>query len=146
MNKRILNLLFLSALIGFGACKDDAPSKQDVMTNMLTANAWGDATVTHGADGDLSFQYENFAVQFTNQKANDYSGNFLVSNGGSAFPDVTGKWKFNSDLTKIIFDTGKEMDFILTETKLELEFTVSATGGRVSGLDGHFIFELIPLN
>lgn len=146
MNKRILNLIVLFVLVGLGACKDDGPSQQEVMTNKLTASVWTNATVTHEVDGDLSFQYENFAIQFTNQKANDYSGNFLVSNGGSAFPDVTGKWKFNSDLTKIIFDTGKEMDFILTETKLELEFTVSATGGRVSGLDGHFIFELIPLN
>lgn len=146
MNKRILNLLLLTVLIGLGACKDDEPNKQDIMTDILTANVWGDATVTHEVDGDLSFQYEDFAIQFTKQAANGYNGSFLVSNGGSAFPDVTGKWKFNSELTKIIFDTGKEMDFTLTESKLTLEFTVSAMGGRVSGLDGHFIFELIPLN
>lgn len=146
MNKRILNLLVLSVLIGLSACKDDGPSQQDVMTNMLTANVWANAMVTHEVDGDLTFQYDNFAIQFTNQASDGFSGNFLVSNGGSAFPDVAGKWKFNSDMTHIVFDTGKEMVFELTDNTLELDFTVSATGGRVSGLDGHFIFELTPLN
>lgn len=145
MNKRILNLLVLSLLIGFGACKEDEPGQEDILTNMLTANAWANAIVTHEVDGDLSFQYEDFAIQFTKQPTDGYAGNFLVSNGGSAFPDVAGKWKFNSDQSKIIFNTGKEMVFELTDNTLELNFTVSATGGRVSGLDGHFIFELSPL-
>lgn len=145
MNKRILNLLVLLVLVVLSACKDDEPSQQEIMTNMLTANVWANATVTHDVDGDLSFQYEDFAIQFTNQPANGYSGNFLVSDGGSAFPDVAGKWKFNADMTQILFDTGKEMVFNLTENSLELDFTVSATGGRVSGLDGYFIFELTPL-
>jgi hypothetical protein len=145
MKKRIINLIVLSVLVGLSACKDDTPSKEEVMTNMLTASVWTNATVTHGVDGDLSFQYENFAIQFSKQASDGYSGNFLVSNGGSAFPHVAGKWKFNNDLTKIMFDTGKEMVFDLTDNTLELDFTVSATGGRVSGLDGHFIFELTPL-
>ncbi len=138
-------MVVLSLFIGLSACKDQGPNEKEVMTNMLTANVWTNAIVTHDLDGDLSFQYENFAIQFTNQVADGYAGNFLVSNGGSAFPDVAGKWKFNSDMTQIIFDTGKEMVFELTENRLILDFTVVEMGGRVSGLDGHFIFELTPL-
>jgi hypothetical protein len=145
MNKKIFNLLVLTVFIGLGACKEDEPGQEEIMTNMLTANAWANATVTHEVDGNLTSQYEDFAIQFTKQPTDGYVGNFLVSNGGTAFPNVAGKWKFNSDHSQIIFNTGKEMVFELTDNTLELDFTVSATGGRVSGLDGHFIFELTPL-
>jgi hypothetical protein len=143
--KSIIKLTALLFVLQLGACKDEKESGTDVKTKMLTAESWGNAQVTHTPDGDLSDQYTNFAIVFTSNASDGFDGTFVVSNGGYAFSENAGKWKFSNDLDQIIFDSGKVIDFQLDETHLELDFIVPTPGGRVSGISGHFIFDLQPL-
>lgn len=144
--KNILKTAFLIALVVLASCKDDnnGPSKEGVATEMLTANSWSHAQVTH-SDGDLSDQYTDFVILFTDNSSGDFDGTFAISNGGNAFSESAGYWSFNDDMTKIIFGSGKEIDFTLDENHLQLDFTTASSGGKVAGLSGHFIFDLQPL-
>jgi len=141
--KHILKLSALILLLAT-ACKDDDPSAKNVKTDMLTATPWAHAQVAH-ADGDLSSQYENFVISFTKNPSNGFDGMFVISNGGNAFPEDGGHWKFNANLDQIILDSGKEMDFVLAAGHLELDFFETNPGGRIDGLSGHFVFNLQPL-
>lgn len=144
--KNILKLSALLILFNLAACKDDENdlSLHDKNVNMITSTSWGDATVTH-ADGDLSDQYEDFVMAFTKNSSTGFDGTYVIANGGYAFSEAAGNWKFSDDLTQIILDSGKEMDFELDENSLQLDFTVTSPGGRAAGLSGHFIFDLKPL-
>lgn len=141
--KSILKLTVLLIVLQLGACKDEK-SEAQVKTKMLTAASWGHAQVTH-SDGDLSGQYANFAIGFTENGSEGFDGTFIISGGGYAFSETAGKWKFSNNFNQIIFDSGKEIDIELTADQLLLDFTVPASGGKVVGLSGHFIFELQPL-
>lgn len=140
--KNILRLIILLALIQLGACSDDGDG--NTQTKMLTKEPWAHAQVTH-SDGDLSNQYTNFVIVFTNNPSGGFNGTYIISNGGYAFSETSGMWKFNNDKSKIILDSGKEMDFVLDNEHLELDFVVAAPGGKVAGLSGHFAFSLQPL-
>lgn len=140
--KNIFRITILLALIQLGACSDDKGSGQDAQTKMLTAEPWSHAQVTH-SDGDLSDQYENFVIVFTSHPSGGFDGTFIISNGGYAFSETSGQWKF--DDSKIILDSGKEMEFELTENSLQLDFTVAPPDGKAAGLSGHFTFDLQPL-
>lgn len=127
------------------SCNDEETNTKFQDVKFLTGSTWSHADVQHATDGDLSGQYENFAISFTKNTADGYEGTFIIANGGYAFPENTGKWKLNDDLDKIIFDSGRELQYDVEQTTLHLEFTVDAPGGRVSGLSGQFIFDLKPL-
>lgn len=132
------------ALAHLSACKDDNEvSAHDQNVNVITASTWGDPTVTH-PDGDLSDQYSDFIIAFTKKPADGFDGIFVIGNGSYAFPENSGKWKFSEDLTKIILDSGRELDVELSATNLNLDFIVTPEGGRIDGLSGHFTFDLKP--
>ena len=144
--KYLLKIFSLAILVSLFSCKDDDAnsSAEKLKTEMLTAESWGHPQVTH-TDGDLSDQYTNFAIVFTSNGSAGFNGTYFVSNGGNAFTETTGLWMFNDDLTKIIFDSGKEIDFTLEDDFLQFDFVVNDPSGKVAGLSGHFIFELQPL-
>lgn len=142
--KNILTLIAIVALFQLSACKDDNEANtHDQNVAMLTASAWGNPTVNH-PDGDLSDQYTDFIIAFTKKPTDGFDGIFVVGNGGYAFPESTGKWKFSEDLSQIIFDSGRELDIELSATNLNLDFIVTPEGGRIDGLSGHFTFDLTP--
>jgi hypothetical protein len=142
--KKILTLTILIGLAQMFACDDDMnPKSQDVQ--LITATPWSHASVIHSTDGDLSDQYKNFAISFSKKSEDGYEGSYIISNGGYAFPENTGKWKFHEDLDRIVFDSGRQIQYDINDDILHLDFTVSAPGGRTNGLSGHFIFDLKPL-
>lgn len=144
--KSIIKLTLLLFVLQLWACKDndkeqEKETESEIKTNMLTAATWGRAEVTH-SDGDLSDQYVNFAIGFTRNGSDGFDGNFIISSGGHAFSEIAGKWKFSDDFNQIIFDSGKEIDIELSKELLTLDFTVPPSGGKVTGLSGHFVFKL----
>jgi hypothetical protein len=143
--KKLLTLTMLIVLAQMFACDDDNvnPKSQDV--KLITATTWSHASVTHSTDGDLSDQYENFVISFTRKAENGFEGIFIISNGGYAFPENTGKWKFHDDFDKIIFDSGRQIQYDVEANTLHLDFNVAPPGGRANGLSGHFVFDLKPL-
>jgi hypothetical protein len=127
------------------ACSDsNEKSKSDVTIEMLTAASWGHAEVTHDPDGDLSDQYEDFVIVFTDNGSGEFDGTFVVSSGGYAFEEASGNWRFTDDDSKIVFDSDKEIEFEVSDDHLRLEFTTPA-GGKITGVSGHFVFDLQPL-
>jgi hypothetical protein len=140
---RICALLFALQAISCDDNNEVNPQSQEV--DLLTASPWSHSIVIHATDGDLSDQYKNFVISFTKDPDSSFEGTFIVSNGGHAFPETTGKWRFNDDLTLIIFDSGRELQYGIDNNTLHLDFTVAPIGGRIAGLSGHFTFELKPL-
>src|SRR5262245_7787478 len=96
---KITALLIVLQLTGCG--EDKGKSEEQAMTDMLTATAWGHAAVTH-SDGDLSDQYTNFTILFTDHGADGFDGNYIISNGGYAFSEIAGKWRLSADKSQII--------------------------------------------
>lgn len=143
--KNILTLTITAAVFLFAACSDDDTNARTQHVKLLTEPTWSHAEVQHATDGDLSEQYKNFAISFTNSTGDGFDGSFIVANGGYAFPENTGKWKFNDDLDKIILNSGREIQFNVNENTLHLEFSIDAPGGRTNGLSGRFVFDLKPL-
>jgi len=143
--KAVSKLIVLLALLQAVGCHENEISEKGKDSELLTESPWSHSVVTHATDGDLSAQYESFAISFTPNPADGFEGTFVISNGGYAFPENAGKWKFNDDLDRIIFDSGRELSYQLDQGNLKLDFTVSPPGGRVGGLSGHFVFELKPL-
>lgn len=143
---KITSMLFV--LLQLSGCGDDGneKSKRELAIDMLTQSSWGHAQVTNTPDGDLSDQYENFVIAFSNNASGEFDGTYIISNGGYAFTENAGKWKLSDARDKITLDSGKEMDIQLEEDHLQLDFTVAAPGGgRAAGLSGHFVFDLQPL-
>ena len=132
--------------------KNSESSPKDKAIDMITANAWETESVQHDTDGNLTFQYENFTIAFTKKTSSNYSGEYVVANGGTAFPDAFGQWKILDDLKTIQFDNGQEFEVDLSNGKLKLDFYIVNSGGgrigwgRMSGLSGHFIFVLKPVS
>ena len=143
--KTLFNVIVLLIVFQLTACKDDKGETEGAeQIKMLTANTWANAQVSHD-DGDLSEQYTNFAIVFTSNPSNGFDGSFVISNGGYAFEENSGLWKFNDDFSMIIFDSGKEMVVELSKDHLQLEFSVAAEAGKLLGTSGNFTFDLQPL-
>jgi hypothetical protein len=135
----------LAIIVQLTACNDEPGSEANTKHNLLTTNTWGTPVVTH-ADGNLSQDYADFTITFTsNAVINGFEGTYIISNGGHAFADPSGQWKLNEDHTLIVFDSGREIQFEVREDLLKLDFTVTDSGGRSNGLNGHFVFELKPI-
>jgi hypothetical protein len=144
--KTYIKLLVLVMTMQFIACKDDnSISAREQSINTITNVAWGNATVNSATDGNLSAEYQHLTIQYTKRSVDGYDGTFIVSNGSHAFPEASGKWKFDDTLTKLILDSGRELDCQLSKEKLTLDFIITPTSGRVKGLSGHFNVELLPL-
>jgi hypothetical protein len=145
MLKILFRIVMLAIIVQLTACNDEPGSEANTKHNLLTTNTWGTPVVTH-ADGNLSQDYADFTITFTsNAVINGFEGTYIISNGGHAFADPSGQWKLNEDHTLIVFDSGREIQFEVREDLLKLDFTVTDSGGRSNGLNGHFVFELKPI-
>lgn len=125
--------------------KEEVPTEKEILLEQLSAVAWGNASVTHADDGDLSDMYTDFALQLSLKQTDDFEGNYVVNAGSYAFAQATGKWSINEELTQITLSNGQLIDFVLSETTLTLDFTVESVNGKTLGVEGHFIFELSAL-
>lgn len=119
--------------------KDVSPREQKI--TLLTADTWVTNQVLH-TDGDLTAKYKNFGIAFLKKQSSTFEGDYYIANGGYAFKETVGEWKFSDDLSKIVLSSGTEIDFTLTEQTLELKFFVAPGNGRVEGLNGNFTFIL----
>ncbi|NJM25211.1 MAG: hypothetical protein HC859_06650 [Bacteroidia bacterium] len=144
--KRIISKIMMAAsVVLLLSCGDDnETSQRDRDIASIAANAWGDPVVD-SSDGDLSEDYADFVMVFTKSQANGFEGSFVISNGSYGFTETSGHWTLTDDLNKMVFDSGKEMDYDLIDGHLILHFEVADPGGRIDGLSGQFTFELKPI-
>jgi hypothetical protein len=145
MLKILFRIVMLAMIVQLTACDDKSASEGDTKRTLLTTNSWGTPVVTH-ADGNLTQDYADFTITFTsNAVISGFDGTYIISNGGHAFADPSGQWKLNEEQTLIVFDSGREIQFAVSEGLLKMDFTVTDSGGRLNGLNGHFVFELKPI-
>jgi hypothetical protein len=140
LNLFLIMLITSSAF--FKCTTEDDLSRKDEKIEMLTRAPWVADNVSNDADGDLTFQYTNFVIAFVRNGDGSFDGDYYLSEGGHAFPEPYGKWKFSDDLDELIFSTGREMGADLSEDNLTLTFYLAPVDGRVKGLSGDFTFRL----
>jgi len=151
MMKKLFKLLpFMMLAMTFASCdpaeeEKTEPTEREILLNKLGNVTWGNATVTHADDGDLSDMYSLFAIQFNLNESDNSDGSYLVNAGSYAFPQAAGKWSVNEELTQITLSNGQVIDFELSSNTLTLDFTVESANGKSLGVEGHFIFELSAL-
>jgi hypothetical protein len=110
---------------------------------LLTSSVWTTESVMHSTDGDLTFQYETFSISFTNNASAGVDGDYVVANGGVAFPQNNGKWSLSTDMANITLTSGEELLVeSLTDGSLKLKVVVAPASGRMKGLSGEFTFLL----
>lgn len=139
----LASVLVLGTLVN--SCKEDPPAeKTDEQINTeLLSKAWiqkdGANAITVAAN-DVSDIWDTagFALTFTD-------GNYTTT--GSAEPEVwpaNGSWEFGTDANTLVRSDGIEIAISVTETTLVMKFDYSANGGRLNGIEGAWVFNMVP--
>ena len=139
----IAMILALSLISGCNS-DDPEPSAKEKQTDLL-AKKWNIKTevksVTLNGDDDTD-NWPGFTVTF-------YSNGAYVASNISAERlnnvwSSSGDWQFKSDsnLNTIVRDDGVEIIITIDEANLSMSFNYSQSNGRVSGIDGEWLFEM----
>ncbi len=144
MNRKLLItcLIFVAAawlLALMPGCGGSESNPQEEQLKALTAT-WTLNSVTN--DGtDVSSQYSGFSLNANAEKT------YSTINGGNAWP-ANGTFDFADDSTtdRLLRDDGVVISILsLTDTSLELNFSVSTVRGEANGsagITGNFTFNL----
>lgn len=143
MKNQYISIMIIVCLALISGCKSESadPTPQDNQKTLLINNglSWVPGSVTK--DGlDVTDQFAGF-----NLTVGDFTyttANALVT----AWP-ASGTWSFaNESGTLINRSDGVQIDVQVSTTSLKLTFSVSGlgNGGRTKGVDGEYIFNLIP--
>ena len=143
--RKSLTLIALTLLAGIflSSCKDDTPpAKSDEEQRIEDlAGSWvldAGSDVVTVAGRDVSTDWSAFTLNL-DQK------NYTTS--GSDSPEVwpaSGSWDFGTDINKLVRNDGIELSISVTETSLSIQFDYAAAGGRLSGIEGTWVFKLVP--
>lgn len=147
--KKLKNLAFLLILgIIATSCGEDPPpppSEEEVQTALL-AQSWAVGTDANDItlDGqDEIGNWDGFTVVFS---ANGTYTASNVSTGREVVWPTSGTWVFQgltgADLNTIIRDDGVNINIAVSETTLKMSFNYTAPGGRTSGTDGEWVFNM----
>lgn len=139
--KQYLLFTIFAASVMMSCDKENEVNPREEKIGLLTGSAWVPTQVLN-TDGDLTARYKLFAIGFVKKEGSPFEGDYYIANGGEAFKETMGEWKFSDDLSKIILSSGTEIEFTLTEQTLELKFFVAPSDGRVKGISGNFTFIL----
>ena len=143
MKNQYISILFIACTVLIIGCKSDSadPTPQDNQKTLLINNglSWTLGTVTK--DGlDVTDQFAGFKLtvgDFTYTTVNALP---------SAWP-ASGSWSFANEAgTLVDRNDGVQITVSVSTTSLKLTFNVTGLGdgGRVKGVDGTYIFDLIP--
>jgi len=143
--RRSLTFIALTLIAGIviSSCKPKPPppkSDEEIRTEELTGT-WildAGANVVTVAGRDVSTDWNGFTLTL---------GDKTYSTSGSFSPEVwpaSGTWAFGSSVNILVRDDGIEVSISVTETSLSLQFDYTVAGGRLNGIDGTWIFKLVP--
>jgi len=156
MNKvlNIFTLVLVAGMFFISACGDDGgggtedPTQQEIATeNLVNGNPWTLTSAT-GPNGDVTADYAGTAITFTETT---YSISGLPAGENPWTGATSGNWDFvnttNLDITTPITRAdGLEMTANITASQLTLSFTITASGGRVNGIEGDWNFRFAATN
>ena len=145
MKSNIKTFLTLSIVIIMMNCSSSADpipelTAEEKQMNML-AKTWKLGTVTYG-DEVITDRFSNFLLTLTKDKSYAAAGN-LGDYDYEPFK-ASGSWGFkDGNLDLIERNDNVVMGVQVTESTLELVFTISEANGRLAGL-GAYHFEMVP--
>tara|TARA_B110000046_G_scaffold171626_1_gene192646 strand:+ start:1858 stop:2328 length:471 start_codon:yes stop_codon:yes gene_type:complete len=155
--KTFKSLLFAcscAALLIFTNCGggNDDDDTSEVVISAAEANAllldkdWQLQSATNG--GTLRDEWTGFSLTF--QLDSDFAGGSYSASGIPADDgadlvwSTSGDFTANSDLTTLTRSDGTIMTLVVSETSLNLSFSIEGSGGRVEGFDGNWVFKMEP--
>ena len=137
----IISLTFICLLMNCSSTSDDPGpelTEEEKQINLL-AKTWSLGTVRYGGD-DVTDRFSGFTLTMTKSKSYSSTpdrGNYDFE----PFKD-TGSWDFKGDNLNVLDrNDGVEMDILVTETSLRLNFIVAESNGRIAAL-GEYQFDL----
>lgn len=136
-----LALIFSVAISGCKRKTTPEPTPEEKQLDKL-AKTWVIAT---GANAvtintvDVSSDWTNFELTFTD-------GGYTTLNTFSAdvWPN-SGTWEFAvDDVNTLIRDGGLNISINVTDNALLMQFNYALPGGRIEGVEGDWIFNMVP--
>lgn len=116
--KSLLAMAMMASVLILSSCgKDDDPAKSK--TVLLTQHTWKFSAVTSDFPGfdlfkeEFATDYESDEFKFNEDKTYTYT------NTADASANMSGKWEFSSDETKLILDKGTDDEETYTVVKLD---------------------------
>jgi len=136
-------VLLLGFLVVIG-CKDNTPPpKTDVqiqtekLSKTWVVQQTASAVTISGTD--VSSAWSSFTLTISDGSySTNGADNVLV------WPS-SGTWDFaTGDVSTVVRDDGVQVSVSVTDSSLTLSFNFSSTGGRLTGIDGNWIFIMAP--
>jgi len=147
---KTLKLYTLTLLVGITvliSCKPKTPEAETEAEKQLKlfAKTWNVKTDANAVTLDAADNTTNW-TGFSLTVNSDYT--YSTSGVHAGFEGVwpsQGIWEFNSatDVATIIRDDGTRIGIVVDASTLKLSFSY-VTGGRTSGTDGAWVFNMIP--
>jgi len=117
---------------------DPELTEEEKQINRL-AKTWNLGKVLYGGD-DVSDRFSGFTLTMTKGKA--YSSTPDRGNYDFEPFKASGSWDFKGDNLNVLDrNDGVEMDIVVTETSLRMNFIIAESNGRIAGL-GEYQFEM----
>jgi hypothetical protein len=141
-----LTLIALTLLMGVlvtGCKKTTVTPKTDeeLQIEKLTGT-WvlqaGSSAVTVDIVNDVTTNWPGFTLTLGNKT-------YQTSSSPEAliWPS-SGTWAFGTSVSTLVRDDGVEISVSVTDTSLQLQFDYSASGGRLNGIEGNWVFKMVP--
>ena len=138
------SLIALTLVMGFlvSSCKEDpAPAKtpEEIQIEKLTGT-WvlPTAANTVTIDGrDVSAEWSTFVLTLGNKTYQSTN-----ANDANVWP-ASGTWAFGANINTLVRDDGVDITVTVTDTSLKLQFDYSASGGRLDGIEGNWVFNMV---
>ena len=146
MRSRLSLVALAVTMILISGCKDKNETTQTEEEKQIAklTGTWvlqtGSNAVTV-AGNDVSADWASFALTLGD-------GTYVSASPDSPEvwplpPDRT--WAFGaSNLNLLVRDDGIEITVSVTDTSLKLQFDYSASGGRFAGIEGNWVFNMVP--
>lgn len=154
---KIIKTLFFvgscAALLIFTNCgSDDDDDGGEVTLSAAEANAllldkdWSLSSATNA--GTPRDEWTGFTLKFdldTDLAGGSYTASGIPSDEGANLAwSTSGTFTANNDLTALTRNDGIVMTLVISETALNVSFTVPESSGRVDGFTGAWVFKMVP--
>ena len=157
LQTKIIKTLFFvgscAALLIFTNCgSDDDDDGGEVTLSAAEANAllldkdWSLSSATNA--GTPRDEWTGFKLKFdldTDFSGGSYTASGIPSDEGANLAwSTSGTFTANNDLTALTRNDGIVMTLVISETALNVSFTVPESSGRVDGFTGAWVFKMVP--
>ena len=157
LNIKIIKGLFFTCacatLLIFANCGSDSdPSQSEVIPSAAETNAslldknWSLSSATNA--GTPRDEWTGFTLKLnidTDLAGGSYTASGIPSDEGANLAwSTSGTFTANNDLTALTRNDGIVMTLVISETALNVSFTVPESSGRVDGFTGAWVFKMVP--